>query len=206
MIPAAKAALPLSPPLILASGSPRRARLFTMLGLAFEIDPAGIDERYFPDEAPHAHAERLAREKALHVSARRGNAIVVGSDTVVVVDGAVLGKPRDADEAVAMLLQLQGREHTVATGIAVAENGQVRSAVEQVRVFFRGFDARIARAYVETGEPMDKAGAYGIQGYGAALVERIEGDFYAVMGLPVARLLALLEAAGWRYDFRGLGR
>jgi septum formation protein len=175
-----------------------------MLGLTFEIRPAAIREDYEPGEAPAAHAERLAREKAECVARRVPDAIVIGSDTVVVVDGTVLGKPVDDADAVAMLLRLQGREHTVATGIAVATAGAVRSAVEQVRVWFRPFDPQTARRYVGTGEPMDKAGAYGIQGYGATLVDRIEGDFYAVMGLPVSRLLTLLEETGFVYDFRGL--
>ena len=206
MTTVAKAADRAPPPLVLASGSPRRAHLLAMLGLTFDIDPAAIDERYLPGEEPGAHAERLAREKAVSVAARWPGSLVLGSDTVVVIDAAVLGKPRDAEDAVAMLLRLQGREHTVATGIAVAADGTIRSGVERVRVWFRGFDERAAREYVATGEPMDKAGAYAIQGCGAALVERIEGDFFTVMGLPVARLFALLEASGWRYDFRGLVR
>lgn len=192
------------PLIVLASSSPRRAQLLAMLDLRFEIEPADIDERYTPGEEPAAHAERLAREKAISIARQQQDSLVIGSDTVVVLDEEVLGKPRDADEAVRMLLRLQGREHTVATGIAVAHRGEVRSDVEEVRVRFRAFDAERARAYVSTGEPMDKAGAYGIQGYGAALVERIEGDYFAVMGLPIARLMKMLESLGYRYDFRGL--
>jgi septum formation protein len=138
------------------------------------------------------------------VASRRSDALVIGSDTVVVLDGDVLGKPGDDDDALRMLLRLQGREHTVATGIAIAYAGQIRSDVEQVRVRFRTFDTERARAYVATGEPMDKAGAYGIQGYGAALVERIEGDYFAVMGLPVARMIRLFEDLGFDYDFKSL--
>jgi septum formation protein len=175
-----------------------------MLGLPHEVVPADIDESYAPGEAAPAHAERLAREKALAIARQRPEALVVGSDTVVVVDGYVLGKPRDEAEAVEMLLRLQGREHEVATGIAVARGGRVRSAVERVPVRFRAFDRALAEAYVRTGEPLDKAGAYGIQGFGAALVERIEGDFFAVMGLPICRLLQLLAELGFEYDFRGL--
>ena len=196
-----------TPPLILASQSPRRAQLLEMLGLRFEILPAHIDERYLPGETPHAHVERLAREKAQAIAAQRTDALVVGSDTVVVLDGDVLGKPRDEAHAVEMLLRLQGREHRVETGVAVvAPGGGLRSATEAVRVHFRAFDAATARAYVATGEPMDKAGAYGIQGYGATIVDRIDGDFFAVMGLPVARTIDLLGQLGWRYDFRGLQR
>jgi septum formation protein len=175
-----------------------------MLDLRFDVEPAHIDERYRPGEQPEAHAERLAREKALAIAPSRTNAIVIGSDTVVVVDGDILGKPVNAEDAVRMLMRLKGREHIVVTGIAVVHGEVVRSHVEQVRVRFRDFDTECARAYVTTGEPMDKAGAYGIQGYGAALVERIEGDYFAVMGLPIARLIVLLESLGFVYDFRGL--
>jgi len=192
-------------PLVLASGSPRRASLLRMLGLRFDIVPAEVDESFLPGEPPARHAERLAREKAQAVAAKRPDAIVVGSDTIVVVDDVVLGKPRGAEEAVEMLLRLQGREHRVETGVAVvAPGGRIACAVEGVRVRFRRFDRRTASEYVATGEPLDKAGAYGIQGFGSTLVESIDGDYYAVMGLPIVRLLALLEELGWRYDYRGL--
>jgi septum formation protein len=194
------------PVLVLASESPRRAQLLGLLGLSFEIVPARVDERMLAGEAPAVHAQRLAREKAATVAADRPQAHVIGSDTVVVVDGDILGKPLDDAEAVHMLLRLQGRAHTVATGVAVAHGQLTRSAVEEVRVWFRPFDEETARAYVRTGEPVDKAGAYGIQGYGAALVERIEGDFFAVMGLPLCRLLRLFEAMNLHYDFAGLRR
>jgi septum formation protein len=194
-----------TPPLVLASRSPRRLQLLSQLGLIFEVIPAELDETLRPGEEPGAHAERLAREKALSVAGRRPEAFVIGADTVVVIDDDVLGKPHDFDDAVRMLLRLQGREHTVASGIAVAyDGGRVISAVERVRVRFRAFDEAFARAYVGTGEPLDKAGAYGIQGFGAALVEGIEGDYFAVMGLPVARLLSQLRSLGLHYDFQGL--
>ena len=191
----------MAPRLVLASASPRRLQLLQMLGLEPEVHAAAIDEAYLAGEEPGAHAERLAREKAGAVAALRPDAIVIGSDTVVTVDGDVLGKPRDAGHAVAMLLRLQGRSHTVATGIAVAAGGRVRSAVERVEVRFRTFDEATARAYAATGEPLDKAGAYGIQGYGSTLVDGITGDYFAVMGLPLARTMRLLEGAGWRYGF-----
>ena len=193
-----------SPPIILASQSPRRADLLRMLGLTFETVPADIDETYRPGEQPGPHAERLARGKAQAIASAHPGAIVIGSDTVVVLDNDVLGKPRDANDAVRILMRLQGREHEVATGIAVSIGGVLRSGVEHVRVRFRSFDERTAALYVGTGEPMDKAGAYGIQGYGATLVERIEGDYFAVMGLPIGRTIALLEAAGLDYTFSGL--
>lgn len=188
-------------PLVLASRSPRRAQLLRMLGIRFDIEPADVDEAYRAGEDPMLHAERLAREKAEAVARMRPDALVVACDTVVLLAGDVLGKPRDADEAVAILLRLEGREHDVATGIAVAGPSGVRSAVEHVRVYFRSFDESVARAYVATGEPLDKAGAYGIQGYGATLIDRIEGDFFAVMGLPIVRMMTLLDAYGWTYDF-----
>ncbi|MBR9988738.1 MAG: septum formation inhibitor Maf [Gemmatimonadetes bacterium] len=192
------------PRIILASQSPRRADLLRMLGLTFETMPADIDESYHAGEQPAPHAERLARGKAQEIAARERGAIVIGSDTVVIVDDELLGKPRDQAQAVAMLMRLQGREHEVATGIAVAADGILRSGVERVRVRFRPFGEDLAEAYVATGEPMDKAGAYGIQGFGATLVERIEGDYFAVMGLPICRMIGLLESVGLLYDFRGL--
>ncbi|MBX6363140.1 MAG: septum formation protein Maf [Gemmatimonadetes bacterium] len=207
-----------APTLILASQSPRRAQLLAMLGLDFEVLPADIDESYRPGEQPAAHARRLAEEKALRVAAMRPDGVVIGSDTVVVVDGEVLGKPADEEDAVRMLMRLQGRAHRVETGIAVVARTpldgrcgrapgvrtELRSAVEGVDVHFRPFDEATARRYVATGEPLDKAGAYGIQGRGATLVERIDGDYLAVVGLPVVRMLALLREIGWCYNFRGL--
>lgn len=189
------------PPLILASRSPRRAELLERLGLEFEIQPADIDESFVDHLMPADHAERLAREKAVAISQSRPSAMVIGSDTSVILGADVLGKPRDDADAVRMLQRLAGRTHDVLTGVAVVHGRRVESAVERVKVRFRAFGQRTAEAYVATGEPMDKAGAYGIQGYGSSLVERIEGDYFAVMGLPVVRTLALLERFGWRYHF-----
>jgi septum formation protein len=189
------------PPLVLASQSPRRAELIGRLGLQFETLPADIDESYLAGETPPQHAERLSREKALKIAADRREALVVGSDTIVVVDGDVLGKPRDREHAIEMLMRLSGREHEVCTGVAVAHGGRVESGLERVRVRFRALDRRACEEYVDTGEPMDKAGAYGIQGFGSALVESIDGDYFAVMGLPVVRMLVLIERHGWRYGF-----
>jgi septum formation protein len=196
----------MNPRLILASQSPRRAQLLTMLGLEFDVMPADVDETYFSHEEPGAHAERLARDKVTKIAGAHPDAIVVGSDTVVIVDGDVLGKPVDEDEAVRMLMRLQGRSHEVATGIAIAAEGTIVSGVERVDVAFRPFYADTARAYARTGEPMDKAGAYGIQGYGATIVERINGDFFAVMGFPIVRFVDLLRQHGWHYDFGAIGR
>lgn len=193
------------PRLVLASASPRRRHLLEQLGLLFDVDPAHVDESALPDETPAAHVERLALEKARAVAARRPGAIVLGGDTVVVLDGAVLGKPVGPEEAVEMLLRLQGREHRVETGVAlVTPDGREAAEVVTVDVRFRAFGRERAEAYVATGEPLDKAGAYGIQGYGSVLVDSIRGDYFAVMGLPVARVVALLEELGYSYDFRGL--
>lgn len=186
---------------ILASQSPRRRELLTTIGIAHEVRPADIDETVLPGEAPVPHCERLAREKAHTLALQHPDAIVIGSDTIVVVDGAILGKPADRAEAVAMLSALSGRAHTVYTAVAVAHEGQTRSAVEPVTVHFRTLSPEQIAAYVDTGEPMDKAGAYGIQGYGATLVERIDGDYYAVMGLPLGRLVEVMRDLGYRYAF-----
>jgi len=193
-----------APRIILASQSPRRAQLLRAMGVEFETSPADIDETYVAGEDPAAHAERLAREKALAIARDQPDAFVIGSDTVVIIDGDVLGKPADTEDAVRMLLRLQGRAHEVATGVAVARGGTVRSGVERVVVRFASLDERVAREYVATGEPLDKAGAYGIQGAGAAFVQGIDGDYYAVMGLPLARLIGLLQECGLRYNFRGV--
>ncbi len=186
-----------SPILILASGSPRRRELLQMLGIAFEVRPSHIPEEWQPGEAPVAYAERLAREKALSVP----GALVLGADTTVLLDGQLLEKPADAEDALRILRRLQGRTHEVISSIALVSGGVVRQATDITRVTFRSADDDLLRAYIATGEPMDKAGAYGIQGYGAALVERIEGDFFGVMGLPVRLVLGLLEAAGIPYRF-----
>ena len=190
-----------APRIILASASPRRRDLLTLIGIPHEVRPADVDETLLPGERPDAHAERLARAKATTLAARAPDALVVGSDTIVVVDGAILGKPRDEAGAADMLRRLAGRRHTVHTAVAVARGGRVESGVERVDVVFRPLgDADIA-SYIATGEPMDKAGAYGIQGFGATIVERIEGDYFAVMGLPLGRLVRLMERVGVRYDF-----
>jgi septum formation protein len=189
------------PRVILASQSPRRRDLLDQVGIAHEVRPADVDETPHPGEAPGPHAERLAREKAAAIARTAPDALVIGSDTIVVVDHEILGKPRDAADAARMLRRLGGRTHHVITGVAVAQGDRIRSAVERVDVTFGPLDeARIA-GYVASGEPMDKAGAYGIQGLGAVLVDRIDGDYFAVMGLPLARLVRLLEAFGWSYRF-----
>lgn len=189
------------PRVILASGSPRRRELLALVGIPHEVEPADIDESYRDGEEAAAHAERLAREKGAVVAARNPDAVVISADTIVVTDGLVLGKPRDEADAARMLAMLAGQTHVVLTAVAVRYRGEVRSGVESVRVTFRPLTRESIRAYIATGEPMDKAGAYGIQGFGATLVERIDGDYFAVMGLALARLIDLLDSVGARYDF-----
>lgn len=196
-----------APPLVLASGSPRRTDLLDRLGLSHLVDPSRVDEIARPGETPEAHVERLAREKAADVAARHPGALVLAGDTVVVRDGRILGKPRDREHAVEMLLSLSGRDHRVLTGLALVLPGRgarrILARVDEARVAFRPLDTASARRYVDTGEPMDKAGAYAIQGRGAALVTRVEGDYHTVVGLPVSGLLALLDEAGYAYTFSG---
>lgn len=190
------------PRVILASGSPRRRELLTLVGIAHEVRPADVDETQHDGESPHQYVERLARAKAAAGAAAEPDAVIIGADTTVVVDGNVLGKPGDAAEASLMLRALSGRSHVVLTAVAVCWRGSTHSAVEQVAVTFRKLSDHDIRCYVETGEPMDKAGAYGIQGFGATIVERVDGDYFSVMGLGLCRVAALFESAGLRYDFR----
>ncbi|HUQ46291.1 MAG TPA: Maf family protein [Gemmatimonadaceae bacterium] len=191
------------PRVILASQSPRRRELLTLIGMKHEVRPADIDEAYRPGEQPAPHAERLAREKAATVARDEPDAVVIGSDTIVVVDGDILGKPRDEAHAAEMLGRLSGRAHVVLTAVAVQWRGVERSAVERVGVTFRALSAAEILAYIATREPMDKAGAYGIQGYGATIVERVDGDYFAVMGLPLQRLVRVMGELGVRYGFGG---
>jgi septum formation protein len=175
-----------------------------MIGIAHEVRPANIDETMRPREAPRRYAERLAREKASAIATRDPDLITIGADTVVVINRKVLGKPADTADAARMLKMLSGREHTVITAVAVSRGRKLRSAIEEVRVKFRRLRDDEIEAYIAMGEPMDKAGAYGIQGYGATIVERIEGDYFAVMGLPLVRLVGLMRDVGVRYQFGDL--
>lgn len=186
---------------ILASQSPRRRELLALVGIDHEVMPADIDEDVRPGEEAVPYTERLAREKAAAIAARHPAAYVIAADTTVVVDADILGKPVDAADARAMVRRLSGRSHVVCTGIAVAHGGRIESAVEQVGVTFRALSDEEIAAYVETGEPMDKAGAYGIQGWGATIVERVDGDYFSVMGLGVRRLVDLFARHGVSYGF-----
>jgi septum formation protein len=189
---------------VLASASPRRRDLLNLIGIVHEVRPANVDETMRLREAPRRYAERLAREKASAIAARDPDLITIGADTVVVINRKVLGKPADPSDAARMLRMLSGREHTVITAVAVSRGKKLRSAIEEVRVKFRRLRDDEIDEYIAMGEPMDKAGAYGIQGYGATIVERIEGDYFAVMGLPLVRLVGLMRDVGVRYQFGNL--
>lgn len=187
------------PRLVLASGSPRRAAVLRQLGLAFEVDAPRIPEEIRPDEPPDEAVERLAREKA-RTSVRPG-ALALAADTMVVFEGELLGKPESRGDAEAMLRRLSGREHVVLTGMALASPDRVASGVAETVVRMRTASDRELADYAATREPMDKAGAYAIQERGAALVEAVEGDYFNVMGFPLATFRAVLAAFGWRYAF-----
>ena len=189
--------------LVLASASPRRAEILTRLGIDFSVRPPEVDETVRPGEFPAVAARRLASEKACSVAMRPGE-FVLGADTIVALGDETLGKPARDVDAIEMLQRLAGRDHHVFTGLAVRSDGRISSGVERTRVRFRVLARSECEEYVATGEPADKAGAYGIQGRGSALVDGIDGDFFNVMGLPVQLLLRLLDEQGIRYDFEAL--
>ena len=191
---------------ILASQSPRRRELLTLVGIDHEVQPADIDEAPWPDEQPIPHTERLATGKAQVIALRSPDAVVIAADTIVVVDGDILGKPTSEADAHDMLRRLSGRTHEVCTAVAVAMGERVECEVVRVSVQFRSLDDDTINRYVGTREPMDKAGAYGIQGFGATLVEHIEGDYFAVMGLSLVTVIRLAERMGVSYEFGPLHR
>jgi len=181
--------------LILASRSPRRIQLLAQIGLDVRVVPCDIPEEFDPAVSPARNAASLALQKARCVASGIADGIIIGADTIVVLDGQMLGKPVDRDDAMRMLSLLSGRTHTVATGIALVDRPSDRSidAVELTEVTFRTLPRHEIEGYVAGGSPLDKAGAYGIQDdYGAVFVTRIEGCFYNVVGLPLARLYTLL--------------
>ena len=180
--------------LILASQSPRRRELMGYFGIPFAIHPADIDEAMDPSRPPWEEVARVSMAKARAV-AREEEDVVISADTIVVCGGRILGKPHSPREAEEMLSALSGRSHWVMTGLTVLARGKALSRVERTRVFFRALSPEEIRRYVATGEPMDKAGAYGIQGRGGLFVRRLEGDYYNVMGLPLCALRQMLEQA-----------
>jgi septum formation protein len=186
--------------LILASASPRRRELLKQAGFTFEVRPAQVNEDPYPDEDPIAYVVRLARHKAKSVLAEISSdapvqsAVVLGADTTVTLDGHILAKPEDAADAARMLRMLSGRTHRVITGVAVASAKGTEVAAEITGVQFLTLADEEIDAYIATGEPMDKAGAYGIQGYAAKWIPRIEGCYFNVVGLPLALVSTMLEA------------
>lgn len=185
-------------PLILASASPRRRTYLSRLGLDFSIVPAAIDETCMPDESPQDFARRMAATKAKTVAAAHPEACVIGADTVVALDNRIFGKPENRKQALAMLTALQGRTHQVTTGFAIVAVNRNIAEIDTVttQVTFGTFAEPVLRAYVDSGEPMDKAGSYGIQGIGSFLVRSISGSCSNVVGLPVhAVVRTLLEHA-----------
>ena len=184
--------------LILASASPRRRELLAQAGYVFEVEAADVDEQERAGEAADAYVRRLAEEKARAVLARHredDRLVVLGADTTVVCDGEILAKPADAAHAMRMLLRLSGRTHEVLTGVAAATRAGVVSGVETTSVTFSEVPEAELAAYCATQEPLDKAGGYGIQGYAARWIPRIDGDYFNVMGLPIARTVQLTEDA-----------
>jgi septum formation protein len=182
--------------IVLASASPRRKYLLTELGFSFTVDPSRVDESVIPFQNDRQFAIQAAMAKASEVAARytKGE-LVIGADTIVCLEDRILGKPRDLEEARSMLLRLRSRGHIVITGIAVVEagTGNVLLDSEKTEVFFKRFQKKTLESYLETGDSLDKAGAYGIQGAGECLIHHIRGDYFNVMGLPLQRLLGLVS-------------
>ena len=187
--------------LVLASASPRRQELLTQAGFVYTVEPAHLDEALLPDESAADYVSRLAEEKARIVFDRLARAhpdgalVVLGADTCVLLEGKILGKPRGRGEARQMLESLSGRTHQVLTGVAAVTRAGATVAVEISQVMVNRMDPEELEQYLESGEPLDKAGAYGIQGYAARWIPRIEGCYFNVMGLPIARTVELLERA-----------
>ncbi len=185
-------------PLVLGSRSPRRRRILEGLGLDFIVDPPDVSEDALDGEEPHEHVTRLAREKAAVVAARHRVGTVLSADTIVLLDGRLLGKPDGPGDATRVLRMIRGRWHEVLTGLAVVRcsDGASASGHERTRVLVRDLSDREIAGYVAGGEPLDKAGSYGIQDCGSAVVERVDGCFYNVVGLPVVRFCRVLEELG----------
>lgn len=182
--------------LVLASQSPRRQELLKLLGHTFSVIPAHVEENYLTGESPSEHVRRLAETKAEKIAGEVSGSIVIGSDTIVVIDGDILGKPGSRREAFDMVMRLQGRTHEVYTGIALidTETGRMTSDFERTEVTMAPLTSALIELYLDTGESLDKAGAYGIQGYGSALIVSVNGCYFNVMGLPLAKLMKILNS------------
>ena len=188
----------MDPQFYLASASPRRRQLLEQLGLHFEVVVANVDESPQPGESPREYVLRVARAKAEAVAGRLASpgVPILAADTAVVLEGEILGKPRDREEGLKMLTRLGGRMHQVSSGVALWNRGDVKTVLQESRVRFRAIGHDEALAYWQSGEPIDKAGGYGIQGLGAVFVAHLEGSYSGVMGLPLAETAALLREAG----------
>jgi septum formation protein len=182
-------------PIILASASPRRKEILRQIGLSFQAAPAHVDERVLAGEQPETYAARLAQDKVRAAAKKFSSGIIIAADTIVVLENAILGKPADGADAERMLTMLSGKMHRVITGLAVidAGTGKVLTRTAITRVWFRNLSVEEIASYVMTREPLDKAGAYGIQGRGALLVERIDGCYFNVVGLPLVLLNEMLK-------------
>ncbi|OGW34256.1 MAG: septum formation protein Maf [Nitrospirae bacterium GWD2_57_9] len=185
-------------PIILASSSPRRREMLKQIGLRFTVDPADVDERVLPGEEPEAYAVRVAQDKARIAAGRVDRGIIIAADTIVVLDNKILGKPLDEADAERMLSLLSGRQHRVMTGLVLMNASTEKILADVVTTFvrFKPLAVHEIRAYALSGEPLDKAGAYGIQEKGALLVDGIEGDYFNVVGLPLCRLGQMLAELG----------
>ncbi|MFZ5817182.1 MAG: Maf family protein [Bacillota bacterium] len=182
--------------IILASASPRRQELLRQVGVSFTVEPSHVDEQVSEPMGPGQLVQHLALIKARAIAARNPDALVIGADTIVVVDEEILGKPADRSEAIAMLERLAGREHQVMTGVALIRGRREQVAHEETTVRFGPLTREQIERYVDSGEPMDKAGAYGIQGRAAALIQSITGDYFNVVGLPIYRTVQMLSEFG----------
>jgi septum formation protein len=178
--------------LILASQSPRRREILERAGIPFKVQAAGVPEYPSPGESPEQYVRRLSREKASAVAGE----LVLGADTVVVVDGEILEKPEDAEHARTMLRKLSGRSHSVFTGVCLKQGSQFHSEVCETAVYFSALSDDELEAYVASGEPIDRAGAYAIQGLASKFIQKIEGDYFNVVGLPISLVYALLKRTG----------
>lgn len=190
--------------LVLASASPRRSHLLHNLGFSFQVDPSHIDETAIPSTTHREFALKAALAKSCEVAWRHKNSLVIGADTIVCIDQEILGKPADRGEARDMLMRLRGRCHVVITGVALvdSDSGNAHLDAVKTKVYFKRFKTKTLERYLETGDSLDKAGAYGIQGEGERLVHHIEGDYFNVMGLPLECLLNLLSHYGEIGEYR----
>jgi len=187
--------------IVLASASPRRADLLTAIGVGFELAPSNILERPHPDEAPADYIMRLARAKVIEVARRRDTGLVIGADTIVVLDGRLMGKPEDDSDAERMLKMLSGKWHAVMTGVSLYDVSTKREVADydKTLVKFAALTEKEIDWYVKTGEPMDKAGAYAIQGRGAMFIDEIAGNYHNVVGLPIPLVYRLAKRLGYHF-------